>query len=343
MPTNTMEPRLIDAIQPIRSFALAATLYHLFQTGLFDAMRASNHRTVSDLAAQHGWDAARLEALLKYLRNEGFVNEDGGTFALSDKGRALGDFRPWYTMLIGGYGHTFLQMGDKLQQDAGWATRDIGQVSVGSCGISHYDTIPLTRSLMEHIPHPCQQLLDLGCGNGLYLVEFCTMFPEIEAWGIEPGEESYQAAVALVREHGLENRIHLRHGSAFDFLHSQTSYVPDFIVLGFVLHEILGQDGENAVINFFEQLTSRYPEIYIVVIEIDNQIDTPRIMQHNLALAFYNPYYLTQAFTCQRLETTDFWEHIFSRCGLEMVAKEYVDARIDSTGLAVGYLLRQQR
>lgn len=93
-------------------------------------------------------------------------------------------------MLIGGYGHTFLQIGKKLKKNSGHADRDVSKVGVGSCGISRYDAIPLTRTLMAKIQGEYRQLFDFGCGNGLYLIELCKAIPEIEAWGIEPYEEN---------------------------------------------------------------------------------------------------------------------------------------------------------
>lgn len=111
-------------------------------------------------------------------------------------------------MLIGGYAETFLQMGSKLKQDAGWATRDAMKVGVGSCGISHYDAIPLTQRLMSYIPNECNRLLDLGCGNGLYLVEFCNMYPNIQAWGVEPSKGGYEEAVQLVEKTDYRTELH---------------------------------------------------------------------------------------------------------------------------------------
>jgi 2-ketoarginine methyltransferase len=65
-------------------------------------------------------------------------------------------------------------------------------------------------------------------------------------------------------------------------------------------------------------------------------------MRHGLSLAYYNAYYLWHPFTNQRLETVAFWEELFAECQLKIVAREYTDPRVDSTGLEVGYLLRKR-
>jgi 2-ketoarginine methyltransferase len=112
--------------------------------------------------------------------------------------------------------------------------------------------------------------------------------------------------------------------------------------MGFVLHEILGQEGEAGLIKFLSQLTDRFPDICIIVIEVDNVIDNPRLMQHGLSLAYYNPYYLLHPFTNQRLESQAFWDNLFEKCQLKILAKEAIDPRVDSTGLEIGYLLQKR-
>jgi 2-ketoarginine methyltransferase len=336
---GAFEDRLVRALQPIRRFVLAIAIYQLFDSGLFKDLAQSRPVSTHELARRRGLDYERLDALLRYLRNEGIVLQLEGGFALAPLGEAFAEAEPWYTMLVGGYAESFLQIGRALRSDADAATRNGAKVGVGSCGISHYDAIPLTRELMNGIPGGCRSILDLGCGNALYLSELCGEIPSLEAWGVEPDEGGYQAAIELVKERGLEGRIRLARSTAAEFLQRDLVGAPDAVVLGFVLHEILGQEGEHGVELALARIVDRFPAIHLIVIEVDWRVDDLPEMQSGLALAYYNPYFLFHPFTRQRLQRADYWERKFRDCGLEIVDKRFVDPAVDSTGLEVGYLL----
>lgn len=345
--TSAMKPfeaRLIDASQPIRFYALAINIYHLFETGVYATLSDAGRASSAELAERHGMDAARVEVFCLYLCNEGILARTGDAWSLTDAGRELKDFQPWYTMFVGGYAETFLQIGEKLKASSGFASRNLAQVGNGSCGISRHDAIPLTRRLMSKVPGRCARLLDMGCGNGRYLVEFCSALPEIEAaLGVEPSAESCREAERMIAEFGLQDRARVVNASAASFLRGGSDFQPDFVVLGFVLHEILGQEGEAGVRGFLSQLVERFPDLHLIIIEVDQQMNAPAVMQHGLALAYYNAYYLLHPFTQQRLMTPPFWERLFAECDLETLAKETTDPEVDSTGLEVGYLLRKRR
>jgi 2-ketoarginine methyltransferase len=162
----------------------------------------------------------------------------------------------------------------------------------------------------------------------------------MQAWGIEPSLDGYMASVQAMKECGLEDRVHLQNVTAQEFVEQTDIADPDLVVLGFVLHEILGADGEAGVQDFLLSLTRRFPSMAIIVIEVDHQPRNPTIMRHDLARAYYNPYYLFHHFTNQRLEDGEYWRGLFSRLGFAIHAEETTDPRMDSTGLELGFLLR---
>src|SRR5262245_25383972 len=84
-PGPLFEKGLVQALEPIRGFALAAVLLQFFDSGLFDAIRDSGAVSADELASRRGLDPDRILVLLHYLAVEGFVTEAAGRFAITDK------------------------------------------------------------------------------------------------------------------------------------------------------------------------------------------------------------------------------------------------------------------
>jgi 2-ketoarginine methyltransferase len=338
------ERRLIDGIRPIAEHFLAGALYHLFDSGLFDQLvQHPDGVRCAALAGTLDLDEDRVRGLLLFLANEGVVQIEDDGARLTLKGRQYGEFRPWYTMLVGGYSLTLGQLGRALRRGAPFCDRDGRKVGIGSCEISRYDGIPMTRNLLAEVGVDCREVLDLGCGSALCLVELCRAMPGVRAWGVEPDAGGYDEARQLVARVGMADRVRLAHRSATEFLRDPPPECdPDVIVFAYVLQEILAQEGEEAILSLLREIVDRFPSINIVVIEVSNEIANPSVMRHGLASNFWNPYFLIHYFTNQRLETRAHWDDLFERAGLDVAAFTTTDPAVDSTGLELGYLLRRR-
>lgn len=339
LPGPQFELGLVQALQPIRGFALAAVLHQFFDSGLFEAIRDSGAISADELAAQRDLNPERTLALLRYLAVEGFLTESGGSFAITDKATELLPYLPWYTMLVGGYGDTFLRLGEHLDAGAAPADRNLAMVGEGSCGISHFDAIPLTKRLLETIRPRPERIVDLGCGNGRYIVELCRAIPGIAARGVEPSPASTDAANKLIAAAGFSDRAQVICGDAAEVLSADFNFDPQCFILGFVLQEILGQGGRDGLVRFLRSVLTRYPDARLIVIEVDNRHDEVSFMREGLARAYYNPYYLLHPFTAQRLEPPEFWREVFDDCGGTVLLEHTTDPNVDSTGLEVGFLV----
>jgi 2-ketoarginine methyltransferase len=337
----SFELRLIEAIRPISEHFLAVAIHHLFDTGIYAVLAAESAVPIEALADSLILDLERLRGFLLYLSNEGIVAIADDTVRLTPAGRAYAEFQPWYTFLIGGYGSTIQQIGSALRLDSPTCSRNGRYVGAGSCEISRYDGMPMTRDLLAKAGVECRELLDLGCGNALYLTEFCRNLPGVRAWGVEPDPGGHREARRLVEQAGMADRVTLVNASATDFLRDPPpACEPNLIVLGYVLQEILAQEGETAILKLLRDVVARYPKINIAVIEVANEIDNPAVMRHRLATNFWNPYFLIHYFTRQRLEKRAYWDDLFERAGLTVAAFVTTDPRVDSTGVELGYLLR---
>lgn len=337
---SDFERRLIDALQPIRGLALAQALHFALHSDLWDLLGGGG-QTV-ELAAKLDMSGDRLEVLLGYLANEGYLVRDDDGYRLSTRGVELTTFAPWYRLLVGGYSTTFQSMGDTLRAGAPYGSRNGTAVGQGSCGISAFDAIPLVRGLLARLPSSADHLVDLGCGDGTVLLELASTVPEARLVGVDPTPQSIVNARAAAEKSGVDAAFHEADAVAFVADKPKLAGTACYLT-AFVLQEILEQRGRDAVVTLVREVLASADEAYLAVVEVDWQINNPAIMRHGLGLAYYNPYYLVHGLTEQRLEDRDFWRRVAEEAGGRVVAVGEVDPAVDSTGLEFGYLIGPAR
>lgn len=340
---SILEARLTAGLQPIRQFVLAQALYHFMDMGIYEVIVGHDKTTVQDVAQKLNLHEERLRGLLQYLANEGFVDlTQDNTVRLTAAGREIADFRPWYTLLVGGYAQTFQQLPRTLQADGPYANRNSSRIGIGSCGISQYDALPMTRRLLDRVAGKWHTIVDLGCGDGSYLIDLCRSIPGIHGLGLDPEPASVQAASLAAKRYGISDRVDVRIGSATAIPDLSQEAGPLCFITAFVLQEILEQSGRAAVLNLLKTTFDRYPDSHWVVVEVDQRATDPTVMNTGLGLGYYNPYYLIHHLTEQRLESVAFWKQLFEEARLRVLAIEHPDSAYDSLELKVGLLLSRE-
>ncbi|GAA2139302.1 2-ketoarginine methyltransferase [Kitasatospora kazusensis] len=325
------ESRLIEALQPIRGMALAQGIHHLFLSGMHRLLESSP-ASAEDVAKALGMKADRVAGFFRYLAVEDIVTFEDGMAALTAKGLGLKEYRPWYELMVGGYAQTFGQITETLSKDS-FATRDGLMVGLGSCGMSQFDALPMVRQLVADMPVQPTQLVDIGCGSGDFLIDLAKDYPSIHAVGVDPYAPLERA----------DQSLDFHQASAVDYVRSLGSEAPGagaqrLFVAGFLLQEILEQQGRDTVVEMVRSIVSS--GAHLAVVEVDHRPTDPSVMQHGLGQAYYNPYYFLHILTEQRLETRAFWLDLFEEAGAEVVSCRTVNPRVDSTGLEFGCLLK---
>jgi 2-ketoarginine methyltransferase len=337
--TDIEESELGAALQPIRYMALAHALNAFIASGLLERLRSAPG-TPSELATFLGLHHRRTGALLDYLIAEGYLYLRDGRYCLAAKGEQIGQYWPWYELLVGGYGEALAELPKHLRVGSPYARRDGAAVAQGSCGISRHDALPMTADLISAVPESTDLIVDVGCGDGSYLAELCASMPGIRAIGLEPDASAAQLARAKIAEQGLASRVQIVEGSAEEVpaILSDATGVP-VVLAAFVLQELLEQHGADYIAELLTSSRAANANAYWVVVEVDHGPMALADLSSPLALGYYNPYYLIHSITEQRLESDSFWRAIFSRSGYEVVDVSHPVATYDSTDLKTAYLL----
>jgi 2-ketoarginine methyltransferase len=338
---RTFEDGLAEGLEPIRNLFLANVLQYLFTSGLYDHL--SRGFALSSAEAEV-FDSDRIAGLLSYLRNESIADIAPGTetYTLTERGRTFEPYRPWYELLVGGYGRTLDELDQTMRDPRVYASRDDAAVGRGSCGISRYDALPMIQNLLSRSDFPrSSAVADLGCGNGEILVELGKQFERVI--GVDPSLANIQSATQHARDAGIEARCEFTVASAEDYMR-QMEQDPESgvcFIISFALQEVLEQAGREAVVETL-RLCLLAPGNSVVVVEVAPHSLDDEPMSHKLDLAYYNPYFLMHTVTNQRLESEEFWRTVFDDAGARIENWITTDPAVDSTGREFGVLLTKE-
>ncbi|ABA47851.1 methyltransferase domain-containing protein [Burkholderia pseudomallei] len=333
------QPEMFKTLDYVKGFVGAKVIFQMLKLGVFDDLLAG--KTLEEIASGRSLDPYLLRTVFEYLSVEGLLVKEGrgggASFRLSDYGSRIKHYEGWFNILIGGYDNIFSNIGAMLEEGIGGYKRDGKWVGVGSCQISKYDTIPITKAFIESVKPDAKQIVDFGCGNALYLCTLAKELGDIKAVGIEPDTSAYEAGLKKVAEMGLQDQVRLVNVDALDY---EIDEQPDFILFGFVLQEIIAQIGRPAFIEYLRKLGRKFADSYLMVMEVDYDIDNREVMHSPMGRGYYNPYFLLHPFTNQLLLPKREWDEIFAQAGYDVVRDEVTSPKADPSGFGICYVLK---
>jgi 2-ketoarginine methyltransferase len=333
------QPELGKTLGYIRGFVASKVIWQMMQAGIIEDLQ--QQRSLQAIADEKGLDPYLLRTVFEYLAVEDILVKEGTadapTFRLSDYGNRFALYEGWFNILIGGYENIFANIGTMLKEGTGTHARNGKWVGTGSCQISRYDTIPITMDFIRRVKPTATNIVDFGCGNALYLCTLARELDGIRAVGIEPNRDAYEAGLAQIRAFGLEDRVRLENVDALDYeIHDE----PDFVLMGFVLQEIIAQIGREAMVTYLRKMARKFSASYLMVMEVDYDIDNHQVMRSPVGIGYYNPYFLLHPFTNQRLLPERAWDEIFVEAGYATVIDEVTSPKADPTGFGICYVLK---
>lgn len=333
------QPELAKTLGYIRGFVASKVIWQMMQAGVLEDLK--QQRSLEAIAEAKGYDAYLLRTVFEYLTVEEILVKEGPadapTFRLSDYGNRFGLYEGWFNILIGGYENIFANIATMLREGTGTHVRNGKWVGTGSCQISRYDTIPITMEFIRRVKPEATNIVDFGCGNALYLCTLARELDGIRAVGIEPNRDAYEAGLQKIAEFGLEDRVSLVNVDALDYEFQEE---PDFILMGFVLQEIIAQIGREAMVAYLRRMAKKFSSSYLMVMEVDYDIDNREVMRSDVGMGYYNPYFLLHPFTDQLLLPKRTWDEIFAEAGYEIVIDEVTSPKADPTGFGICYVLK---
>lgn len=336
------QPFLSKTLTYISGYVASNAVFQLLKLGVFEELRKG--KTLEEISSTKSLSPHLLQTVFEYLVVEGVLSKeqknDCVEYGLSDYGQHLSYFEGWFNIFIGGYGNVFSNLDQMMVNGTDQIQRDGKWVGTGSCQISQYDTIPKTREFIERLNPNAKTIVDFGCGNAMYLCHLVMELEDVNAIGIEPNKRAYDAGLEQIEALGLSKRIRLENVEALDYELAET---PDFILFGFVLHELASQLGREGLTSYLRRLGEKFSDSYMIVMEVDYDIDNKSVMASVMGRGYYNPYFLLHPFTNQQLLPKRSWDQIFADAGFTILIDEVTSASADPTGFGICYVLKHEQ
>jgi len=373
-----MKKRHEKALPLIRGYAATTCFWTLLNVGFWDDMMtaetgagdgraapahesgagdgpAHNGVELSAYCKQKGFEPHVLASVLSYLDGIRLVDFDerSGAVRLTKKSRELlAEPRGLFELLYA-YEPVFIELEPMLRglkkygADVQRRTRWVG---IGSGRLCRQLPYPVMMDMVRR--HGRRRVLDLGCGDGAFLMELARSEPAITGVGIDIDAPVVQLANEQIETQGLAGRLKAVVGDMFDLpgkiAEPQASIAPrgdsppfsreteprsgvgeraaadladvDCLTACDTFHEYLWA-GDDRVIALLAGLKAAFPNALLVVGEFCKQSHESLRRRPTAFLE----HHLFHQLTNQRIESADRWLEIFHRAGLNILEEKVFD------------------
>jgi SAM-dependent methyltransferase len=250
-----------------------------------------------------------LAASLRYLEQRGLVEEEDGTYGLTELGRSICADKGYLVWLVGGYGEPLRHLDSFLagRERYGIDVHRDGRWVAGGAALIGRDVVPTALEALETISF--RRVLDLGCGNARFLVTVCRRFGCVGV-GVDISPEACAEAVKGVEEAGMSDRVQVVCGDASDVASIPEVEETDLVIAFFLLHEI-SSVSRRSIVRFLADLRRRLPAgAHLLAAEVP-----PARGDGDESELFTPEFDLVHAMMRQSLLSRDSWRDVLSEGG----------------------------
>lgn len=320
----TMKKRHERALPLIRGYAQTTCVWTLLNVGFFDDLAAAGSLNLADYCRQKGLNPHVLESVLSYLDGVRLVDFDqtSGAVGLTKRSRELlAEPRGLFELLYA-YEPVFVELESMLRGKKEYG-RDVQRrtrwVGLGSGRLCRQLPYPVMMDMVVRWGR--RNVLDLGCGDGAFLMELARKAPEIRGVGVDLDAPVVQLANEQIASAGLSDRLTAKVADMFDLAGSGAGAGPvDCLTACDTFHEYLW-DGDDRVVGLLAGLKAAFPNAVFVIGEFCKQSHESLRRRPTAFLE----HHLFHQLTNQRIESADRWLEIFHRAGLHVREEKVFD------------------
>jgi len=297
-------------------FALTSVLASLERSGLLARLEGGG--VPADLGGTDAGPDDLPLATLRYLAQRGLVEEQDGTYALSERGRAICRDKGYLVWLQGGYAEALAELGAFSTGTKRYGTDVIREgrwVAEGSALIGRDDVNPHAVELLDGISF--DSAVDLGCGTARFLISAAQRYGA-RGFGVDLAPEACEDAEVAIAAAGLEGKVRVRCANAADIDAIEELGDAQLVVAFFLLHEIFEQ-GRGALLAYLKRLAELTPAgAHLLIAEVQPASGA-------LDERWRPEFTLLHAIMRQQLLTAEAWDEVLTEAGWERRVVRDVD------------------
>jgi ubiquinone/menaquinone biosynthesis C-methylase UbiE len=308
-----------------KGYYTARALLAMWRLGLLERAAAGEELRAAAVAAEHGVAEELIRPLFDYLVVRGYLEAGpGGGYLLSAQAKDSAPYFGYLSTMIGAYEPVFSRLERVLTGELVYG-RDVSR--------SHEEMVrgltALEDQLMGTVADAvagtgARKVLDMGCGSARMLTRICELDPGVHAVGVDIDHDSLAVAKETVRRRGLDDRVNLVQGDAFDIAELSPDVLAgvDTVTVMFLLHEVLRQRGREGTVRLLADIAGVVgPGGRLVMVEVAGTTE----FRHRENQLFTPEYELFHEYTNQRLATAAEWEAMLGEAGMRVAETRPVD------------------
>ena len=305
----------------VRGFFATPSIIALFNIGFFETLTKEKQVNIKSFADRENLNYDVLKPLCEYLYSLGYLNKSGQIYTLSSRGNILTDVLAGTFQIMDAYSPVFHNLEPLLKGELRYGVdieKDAALSAQGSGQSGKLLMFPVTRALIRD--HGFKKVLDIGCGDGTFLIDLCKSDKSIMGYGLDMSQKSIDLGRKNVRENGLDDRIELFTEDMFNIhlLEDQLKAI-DAATIFFVLHEMF-RDETDRVIGFLRMFKKMFPSASLIVCEAA-RLSPEQIRKRGGPLAEFQ---LSHDLTGQHTLSRDEWKSLFKQAGFNKVEETYL-------------------
>jgi len=301
----------------LRGFYATRAIIALLDVGLFDELEERKTVHLAEFAARENLDFKVLQTLCDYLYELRILKCEGESYALDSDGELISESMKGVYYITQAYEDAVHNLELLLRKEKTYGLdiqRRAELVAKGSNWTGQLLAFPMVYEEIRRNDFHC--ILDLGCGDGAFLIGLCQRNPDVYGYGLDIAPEAIALGKRHLEDEDLQDRVQLFVGDIFDIgaIAGQLPAV-DAATAVYVLHEF-----QDRIIEVLGRFRAAFPQVPLIICEVIRH--TPEELRRKpggvVEIQFFHE------LSNQRLFTLEEWRSMFRQAGFADINENYL-------------------